>query len=313
MDPVSAQRLAALPPYLFAEIDRKRDQARAAGRDVIDLGVGDPDLPTPSFIIERMREALGDPTTHRYPPEAGLPPLREQIAAWFRTRFDVALDPTTEILVLIGSKEGLGHLPLAVVDPGRTVLVPDPGYPVYHAASVFAGSLPVVVPSGSCAAMNFHGNLLQFEHQPDEAVTSLASRTWELFDYIVNGLGVRTWPGALPEPTRVALHHSCHTRGSGTREAATLLLGSIGNLQLVPFGQGEQCCGFGGTFSVTFPHISARMGSLKLDHALEPRPDLLSSADMSCLMHLAGLAESQDRKVPCKHAVQILRDALDNL
>jgi L-lactate dehydrogenase complex protein LldE len=179
-----------------------------------------------------------------------------------------------------------------------------------HTAAVFAGDLPVIVPSGSCAAMNFHGNRLQFESEPNASVTSLADRTWELMDFIVNGLGITKWEGALEKPTKIAFHHSCHSRGTKTGEAATQLLRSIKNVELVPFGQAEQCCGFGGTFSVTFPHISGQMGTLKLDHVLAQKPDLLCSADLSCLMHLGGLATVQGRQTPYKHAIEILRDAI---
>ena len=177
-----------------------------------------------------------------------------------------------------------------------------------HTARVFAGDLPVIVPSGSCAAMNFHGNPLQFEECPDAEVASLASRTWEIMDFLVHGLGITRWEGAFDAPTRLAFHRSCHTRGTATGEAAETLLSSIGNAEVVPFGQTDQCCGFGGTFSVTFPHISGRMGSLKLDHILDSRPDLLVSVDMSCLMHLTGLARVQGRPLPHKHVIEILRD-----
>ena len=179
-----------------------------------------------------------------------------------------------------------------------------------HTAKVFAGDLPVIVPSGSCAAMHFHGNPLQFEKCPDPAVDSLAKRTWEVIDFLVNGLGVKTWDGAFAEPTRIAFHRSCHLRGSNTAAAVQSLLGSITNAEVIPFGQAEQCCGFGGTFSVTFPHISARMGTLKLDHILDAAPDILASADMSCLMHLSGLATTQGRPVKHLHVIQILRDTL---
>ena len=177
-------------------------------------------------------------------------------------------------------------------------------------ADVFSGELPVIVPSGSCAAMNFHGNLLQFEECPDPAIDSLARRTWEVCDFIVNGLGIREWKGAFEKPTRLAFHRSCHSRGTNTGEAITTLLSSIRNAEVVPFGQAEQCCGFGGTFSVTFPHISGRMGSLKLDHILDAAPDLLVSGDMSCLMHISGLARVQGRPIEHKHAIQVLRDTL---
>jgi L-lactate dehydrogenase complex protein LldE len=179
-----------------------------------------------------------------------------------------------------------------------------------HTAAVFAGDLPVIVPSGSCAAMNFHGNPLQFEECPDPAIDSLARRTWEVCDFIVHGLGIRAWQGAFEKPTKLAFHRSCHSRGTRTGEAITTLLSSIGNAEVVPFGQAEQCCGFGGTFSVTFPHISGRMGSLKLDHILDAQPDLLVSGDMSCLMHLTGLARVQGRPIEHKHAIQVLRDTM---
>lgn len=179
-----------------------------------------------------------------------------------------------------------------------------------HTAKVFAGELPVIVPSGSCAAMNFHGNPLQFEECPDPSIDSLARRTWEVCDFIVNGLGIREWKGAFDRPTRLAFHRSCHSRGTDTGEAITVLLSSIKNAEVVPFGQAEQCCGFGGTFSVTFPHISGRMGSLKLDHILDVQPDLLVSGDMSCLMHITGLARVQGRPIEHKHAIQVLRDTL---
>lgn len=136
------QRLASLPPYLFIDIDRKRRAALAAGHDVINFGVGDPDQPTPGFIIDRLQRAVRDPVHHRYPPDGGLPEFRQQAADFFRRRYGVDLDPEREVLGLVGSKEGLGHLPLAVVEPGQRVLIPDPAYPVYRAATLFAGGLP---------------------------------------------------------------------------------------------------------------------------------------------------------------------------
>ncbi len=141
-----AERLDRLPPYLFIEIDRRKRAAIAAGKDVIDFGVGDPDRPTPAFIIDRMAEAICDPANHRYPHGAGVPEFKSTAAAWFERRFGVALDSETEVLSLIGTKEGLGHLPLAVVNPGDVALVPQPGYPVYESASIFAGGVPVAMP-----------------------------------------------------------------------------------------------------------------------------------------------------------------------
>lgn len=182
---------------------------------------------------------------------------------------------------------------------------------VRHTVGVFAGDLPVIVPSGSCAAMMFHGAPLEFENEPDRAaVEALGLRTWELLDFIVNGLDVTSWPGRYE--ARVAFHRSCHSRGTGTGEAATQLLSSIEGLTVVPFDEAEQCCGFGGTFSVSFPNISSGMGTLKLEHVRAARPDVLASVDMSCLMHMAGLAEKEGGPIPTIHVVQILRDALRN-
>jgi len=136
-------RLSALPRYLFAELERKRAEAEAAGREVTDLSIGDPDLPTPRPILDKMAEAASDPANHRYPSSAGLLAARAQIAEWFATRYGVTLDPKREVAILIGSKEGIGHLPLALVNPGDEVLLPDPGYPVYAAGTSFAGATPV--------------------------------------------------------------------------------------------------------------------------------------------------------------------------
>lgn len=182
---------------------------------------------------------------------------------------------------------------------------------VRHTVKVFAGDAPVIVPSGSCAAMLFHGAPLEFESEPDRAdVEALGARTWELLDFIVNGLGVSRWPGRYE--ARVAFHRSCHSRGTATGEAATKLLGSIAGITIVPFGEAEQCCGFGGTFSVAFPHVSSGMGTLKLEHIRAVQPDVLASIDMSCLMHMGGLAEKEGRPIRTTHVVQILRDALRN-
>ncbi len=133
-----ADRLKRLPPYLFAEIDRKKREVRARGVDVIDLGIGDPDLPTPSHIIRALQRAAEDPETHRYPSYEGMLAFRQAVADWYAKRFNVRLDPEQEVLTLIGSKEGTAHMPLAFVNPGDVVLVPDPGYPVYAAGTWFA-------------------------------------------------------------------------------------------------------------------------------------------------------------------------------
>jgi LL-diaminopimelate aminotransferase len=147
-----AKRIEELPPYLFAGLDAKLAAKRAEGVDVISLGVGDPDMPTPAHIVEAMREAVADPATHRYPSYWGSLEFRAAVAGWYGERFGVELDPATEVMALIGSKEGLAHLAVAFVDPGDEALVPDPGYPVYAGGTQLAGGvvrgLPLVAENG---------------------------------------------------------------------------------------------------------------------------------------------------------------------
>jgi LL-diaminopimelate aminotransferase len=141
-----AERLKKLPPYLFKEIDRKKAEVRARGVDIIDLGIGDPDLPTPSHIIEALKKAAEDPSNHRYPSYSGMGDFKEAVAQWYQERFGVELDPDTEVVSLIGSKEGIAHFPLAFVNPGDVALVPAPAYPVYHIATMFAGGESYFMP-----------------------------------------------------------------------------------------------------------------------------------------------------------------------
>ena len=141
-----AERLKKLPPYLFKKLNRKKTELRARGVDIIDLGVGDPDLPTPGHIVEAMKDAVENPGNHRYPSYAGMNDLKDAVSKWFERRFGVQVSPETEVLSLIGSKEGLAHLPLAFIDPGDVALIPSPAYPVYHNATIFAGGEPFLMP-----------------------------------------------------------------------------------------------------------------------------------------------------------------------
>jgi len=141
-----AKRIEQIPPYLFAEIDKKKEEMRQKGMDLIDLGIGDPDLPTPKLIIERLKVASENPKNHRYPSYEGMIEFRKAVAQWYERRFGVKLDPRTEVLSLIGSKEGIAHIPLAFVNPGDYVLVPSPGYPVYRVSTLFAGGIPYFLP-----------------------------------------------------------------------------------------------------------------------------------------------------------------------
>jgi LL-diaminopimelate aminotransferase len=137
---VKSERLQKLPPYLFAEIDKKKKAAIAAGRDVINLGVGDPDRPTPAPIIRSVQKHVENPAFHQYALDQGAPELRQSIAAFCKRRYGLDLDPNSEILPLIGSKEGIAHFPLAVLNPAEISLVPDPCYPVYRSSSMFGGA-----------------------------------------------------------------------------------------------------------------------------------------------------------------------------
>jgi LL-diaminopimelate aminotransferase len=141
-----SKRLESLPPYLFVEIDKAKRKARAEGRDIIDLGIGDPDQPTPKFIIDALYQAALDPANHRYALDQGMPDLRQAIADWYERRFSVELQPSQEILPLIGSKEGIAHFPLAFLNPGDYSLVPDPCYPPYKSGTIFAGGKPYLMP-----------------------------------------------------------------------------------------------------------------------------------------------------------------------
>lgn len=141
-----ARRINDLPPYLFAEIDRGKRQALARGVDLIDLGIGDPDIPTPANIVEKLIESASKPVNHRYPNSAGLAEFRQAVAEWYLRRFNVKLDPTTEVVSLIGSKEGIGNMAVAFVDPGDLVLVASPCYPVYHIGTAFSGGKNYFLP-----------------------------------------------------------------------------------------------------------------------------------------------------------------------
>lgn len=141
-----ARRLSMLPPYLFKELDRQRDEVKAKGVDIIDLGVGDPDRPTPSPVIKALCEAAGDPANHQYPLYSGMNAFREVVADWYKKRYQISLTAATEVCSLIGSKEGIAHFPLAFVNPGDVVLVPEPAYPVYNSGTLFCGGQPHFMP-----------------------------------------------------------------------------------------------------------------------------------------------------------------------
>jgi LL-diaminopimelate aminotransferase len=161
----TADRIASLPPYLFAEIDRKKAIKTAQGIDVISLGIGDPDTPTPDHIVDAMATAIRNPANHKYPSYSGAPHYRAACAGWMHRRFGVELDSETEVLALIGSKEGIAHLFTAFVDPGDVTLVPGCGYPVYHTGGILVGGVSHFMPM---TAEN--GFLADFENVPADVL-----------------------------------------------------------------------------------------------------------------------------------------------
>ncbi len=200
-----AKRLDRLPRYLFVEINRRIAEKKAEGMDVVNFAVGDPDLPTPSHIIEYMCEAVHDPVNHRYPETAGLPQLREAIAGWYRRRFGVALDPSEEVLPLIGSKEGIGHIALVFIESGDIALVPDPGYPVYSMGTLLAGGEPYFMP-----LKEENDFLPDFETIP-ENVARRAKLMW--LNYPNNPTGATTELEFFEKAVSFAKQHSlaiCH-------------------------------------------------------------------------------------------------------
>src|SRR3712207_4713949 len=141
-----SDRLEKIPPYLFAQLEKKIADKKAQGVDVISLGIGDPDSPTPDLVVDALRDAAGDPGTHQYPSNRGRPELREAVASFYERRFGVRLDPASEVVPALGAKECIFNLNLAFLDPGDVALAADPGYPVYTGGPLIAGGQPVLMP-----------------------------------------------------------------------------------------------------------------------------------------------------------------------
>ncbi|MBU0501980.1 MAG: LL-diaminopimelate aminotransferase [bacterium] len=152
-----SERLNKIPPYLFVKIEEKKAEMEAKGVDIIDFGIGDPDLPTPKHIFKKMHDVLETPEAGQYPTTKGELSFRKAVADWYKKRFNVELDPATEVCSLIGSKEGLAHLPLCFIDQGDVSLIPDPSYPVYKICTTLAGGTPYLIPLTS--ENNFLPNL----------------------------------------------------------------------------------------------------------------------------------------------------------
>jgi LL-diaminopimelate aminotransferase len=193
ISPELAQRVKGLPPYLFEAIDRMKHEALNSGVDLIDCSVGDPDIPTPQHIIRKMKSAVENPVHHHYPSYEGMLSFRQAVAGWYQKRFKVSLNPEKEVLSLIGSKEGIGHIPLAFINPGDIVLVSSPGYPVYPVATLFAGGkscmMPLVKKNNFLPELrtipknNLKKAKLMFINYPNNPTTAVAHR--EFYEEVV--------------------------------------------------------------------------------------------------------------------------------
>ena len=200
-----AKRLDRLPPYLFVEINQKIAELRARGEDIIAFTIGDPDLPTPSHIIERLCQASYNSENHHYPETDGLPELRQAIAEWYERRFGVILDPDKEVLPLIGSKEGIGHMALCFIDPGDLALVPDPAYPPFSMGTILAGGTPYFMPLRE-----------ENDYMPDlkaipDKIADVAKLMW--LNYPNNPTGAIASPGFFKEAVDFTHQHNlalCH-------------------------------------------------------------------------------------------------------
>lgn len=180
-----------------------------------------------------------------------------------------------------------------------------------HTCKTFDASKPTILPSGSCAHMIGAGYDLAFEEEDDlDEVQTFSKSSWELCDFLVNGLGIESWPGKYN--AKISLHRSCHTRGTQTYQSAVKLLSSIEGVELIEFDESEQCCGFGGTFSVAYPNTSVSMGKLKIEKLIADKPDIIGAVDMACMLHLSGIAQKQGRPLNKLHVSEILMAALRN-
>lgn len=195
-----ALRIRNLAPYLFADLDRAKREVEAKGVDVISMGIGDPDLPTPRFIVESLKRAADNPQNYRYPDYQGMARFRAAVAGWYRRRFRVDLDPESEVCALIGSKEGIANFALAVVDPDDIVLVPDPGYPVYQSGCLFAGGQPYFVPLTKA-----NGFLPDFDAIPQE-IARRAKLLW--LNYPNNPTGATVEPSFFTQAVQFCLRNN---------------------------------------------------------------------------------------------------------
>ena len=276
-----AKRVESLPPYLFVEISRKIAEKRAQGIDVITFGIGDPDLPTPDHILQGLYAASVDSANHRYPESEGLPELRQAIATWMQGRFGFSFDPETEILPLIGAKEGIAHIPLCFIDPGDVALVPDPGYPVYSIGTMFAGGESHYMP-----LTEENGYLPDFSAIP-AAIADKAKMLW--LNYPNNPTGATATPEFFDEVVQFARDHDlvvCHDNAysdvSYDGYVPPAFLAAQGARDV-----GVEFFSFSKTFNMTGWRIAWVAGNLEVINALMRVKSNIDSGIPQAIQHMA--------------------------
>jgi LL-diaminopimelate aminotransferase len=287
-----AQRLDAVPPYLFAELERRIAQKRREGIDVISLGIGDPDLPTPPVVVDALADAARDPRTHQYPTNHGSDELREAAAGFYRQRFGVELDPASEIVPALGGKEAVGHIAMALLDPGDVCLSPDPGYPPYTSGPLFAGAdvhyLPLTAE---------HGFLPDLDAIPAEA---LARANLLFLDYPNNPTGAVVEPGYFERAVELArandlvvVHDNAYSELCFDGYSAPSFLETPGakelGVEIFSLSKGWNMTGWRAGFVVGNAEVVERYRQLKTN---------LDSGMFEAVQHATAVALTEAREFP---------------
>jgi LL-diaminopimelate aminotransferase len=284
-----AKRIETLPPYLFAELDKKLSAKRAEGVDVISLGVGDPDRPTPSHIVETMQREVADAANHTYPSYYGSFEFRRAVAGWYDRRYGVDLDPETEVMALIGSKEGIGHIAFAFLDPGDEALIPDPGYPVYGVSTRLAGATPVSLPMPA-----------EKDFRPDLSQARVSERTKALWlNFPSNPTAAVAEPSTFEEAVAFAMEHDLVLLHDAAYEEITYD-GYVAPSVLQAAGAKDVALEFGSaskSFNMTGWRIGWAAGSAEAIRALGIVKTNLDSGQFTAVQHAAIAALSSPPEI----------------
>lgn len=301
-----AERMKHLPPYLFVEMDRAKRALQASGKDVIDLGIGDPDLPTPAHIVTALKEAAEEPVNHRYSLTEGKVELRQAISRWYEQRFSVKLDPDTEILPLLGSKEGIAHLPLALTNPGDVVLIPDPCYPPYRSGTILSGAEAVSLPLleenrffpdlGSISQKAARRAKLLFLNYPNNPTAAIA--TAEQFQEAI----------ALAKEYQITVAHDAAYSEIAFDDAQTMSFLQLSDAKEV----GIEFHSLSKTYQMTGWRIGWVCGNAKLIAALARLKSHLDSGIFQAIQH-AGIAALETNPECLKQTIRIYQERRDLL